>query len=290
MAIHSLWKPFCFGWCCLTGGDIAKLWPCYLLPEAGKKGIEEVFVAASTACYAELALAEAVERLADLSFGALEITIHAGSPQLTPEFVTAELEKSIAICAHTNRMDVIAYDVIIAAEGETYYQQFEAICQLAKATKVISVTVPSAELGTPFNEEIERLRRMVKMGVKAGINVSIRSQIGCLSENPDTVISLCDNVEGLGITLDPSHYICGPYDERSCEKLMKYVSHVRLRDSTEQDMQVRVGQGIIEYGRLVNQLSKVNYRRTLCVHITELPDIDHVGELRKMRLLLESLL
>ena len=71
---------------------------------------------------------------------------------------------------------------------------------------------------------------------------------------------------------------------------MKYVSHVRLRDSTEQDMQVRVGQGIIEYGRLVNQLSKVNYRRALCVHIDELPDLDHVGELRKMRLLLESLL
>ena len=187
-------------------------------------------------------------------------------------------------------MDVIAYDVIIGAEGETYYEQFEAICQLAKATKVISVAVPSAELGTPFNEEIERLRRLVSIGVESGINVSIRSQIGCLSENPDTVISLCDNVEGLGITLDPSHYICGPYDERSCEKLMKYVSHVHLRDSTEQELQVRVGQGIIEYGRLVNQLSKVDYRRALCVHIRELPDIDHVGELRKMRLLLESLL
>ena len=78
---------------------------------------------------------------------------------------------------------------------------------MAKATKVISVAVPSAELGTPFNEEIERLRRLVSIGVESGINVSIRSQIGCLSENPDTVISLCDNVEGLGITLDPSHYI-----------------------------------------------------------------------------------
>jgi len=256
----------------------------------GTKGINEVFVAASTACYAELALAEAIERIADLSFGALEITIHEGSPQLTPEFVASDLEKAIALCTQTNRMDVVAYDVIIGAEGETYYEQFEAICQLAKATKVISITVPSAELGTPFNEEIERLRRLVSIGVTSGINVSIRSQIGCLSENPDTVISLCDNVEGLGVTLDPSHYICGPYDERSCEKLMKYVSHVLLRDSTEQELQVRVGQGIVEYGRLVNQLSKIDYRRALCVHITELPDIDHVGELRKMRLLLESLL
>ena len=235
-------------------------------------------------------LDEAIDRLADLAFTALEITIHDGSPQLTPAFVVADLEKAISICAHTKRMDVISYDVIITAEGESYYEQFEAICHLAKATKVVSVTVHSAELGTPFNEEIERLRRLVKIGVKSGINVSIRSQIGCLSENPDTVISLCDNVEGLGVTLDPSHYICGPYDERSCEKLMKYVSHIRLRDSTEESMQVRVGQGIVEYGRLVNQLSKVGYRRALCVHMGELPEIDHVGELRKMRLLLESLL
>ena len=249
-----------------------------------------MFVAASTACYADLPLPEVIERLADLSFAALEITIHEGSPQLTPNFVTTELEKSIAICAHTNRMDVVAYDVMITASDETYYEQFAAICQLAKATKVISVTVASAELGTPFNEEIERLRRLVTLGIDCGIMVSIRSQIGCLSENPDTVISLCDNVEGLGITLDPSHYICGPYDERSCDKLMKYISHVRLRDSTGEDMQVRVGQGIVEYSRLVSQLSKVNYRRALCVHMKELPDIDHVGELRKMRLLLESLL
>ena len=249
-----------------------------------------MFVAVSTACYADLPLEEAVERLADLSFTALEVTIHEGSPQLTPALVASDLERAIAICTHTQRMDVISYDVMLESEGEEYYQQFEAICQLAKATKVVSVTVPSAELGTPFNEEIERLRRLVKIGVTAGIKISIRSQIGCLSENPDTVISLCDNVEGLGITLDPSHYICGPYDERSCEKLMKYVYHIRLRDSTEDSMQVRVGQGIVEYGRLVNQLTKVGYRRALCVHMSELPEIDHVGELRKMRLLLESLL
>ena len=108
MAILPPQKLFYFGWCCLTDRELGKLWPCYLFPGAGKKGIEEVFVAASTACYAEMALAEAVERLADLAFGALEITIHDGSPQLTPSFVTAELERAIAICARTNRMDVVA--------------------------------------------------------------------------------------------------------------------------------------------------------------------------------------
>jgi hypothetical protein len=53
-----------------------------------------------------------------------------------------------------------------------------------------------------------------------------------------------------------------------------------------------VGQGEIEYGRLVTQLSKFKYNRALSVHIVDLGDldIDHMAEMRKMRLLLESLL
>jgi hypothetical protein len=32
----------------------------------------------------------------------------------------------------------------------------------------------------------------------------------------------------------------------------------------------------------------VHYNRALCVHITEMEGDDHAGEMRKMRLLLES--
>jgi sugar phosphate isomerase/epimerase len=120
--------------------------------------------------------------------------------------------------------------------------------------------------------------------------VGIRSQVGRLSQDPDTVVVLCDNVKGLGLTLDPSHYICGPHAGRSIDKLMKYVFHVQLRDSKKDQMQVRVGQGEIEYGRLVQLLQKVHYTRALTVHITEMADVDHQVEMRKMRLLLESLL
>jgi sugar phosphate isomerase/epimerase len=71
---------------------------------------------------------------------------------------------------------------------------------------------------------------------------------------------------------------------------MKYVYHVHLRDSTKSQLQVRIGQGEIEYGRLIGQLRKVHYGRALSVHLQEIPDVDHTGEMRKMRLLLESLL
>ncbi|MEI7810767.1 MAG: hypothetical protein WCI41_04440, partial [bacterium] len=67
----------------------------------------------------------------------------------------------------------------------------------------------------------------------------------------------------LGITLDPSHYICGPLRNGNYEQVMKYVYHVRLRDTTKEHLQVRVGQGEVDYGRLVRELSMVRYNRAL---------------------------
>ncbi len=249
-----------------------------------------MIVAASTECFIELSLREALERLLDLEYSSVEIAIHEDAEQLKPSEVTADLERAVARCYDTLRLNVVAYSLQIGAEGQQYYNHFTACCKLAKATKVVTGTIPSAELGTPFNEDVERLRKLVGIASLEGVRVGMKSQVGRLSQDPDTVAVLCDNVKGLGLTLDPSHYICGPHAGRSIDKLMKYVYHVHLRDTRKDQMQVRVGQGEIEYGRLMSQLAKVDYNRSLSVNITEMPGVDHTAELRKMRLLLESLL
>jgi hypothetical protein len=53
---------------------------------------------------------------------------------------------------------------------------------------------------------------------------------------------------------------------------------------------VRVGQGVIDFGKLINHLRKIGYNRALVVDIPPLDGVDQLGEIRKMRLLLESLL
>lgn len=249
-----------------------------------------MFVAASTECFATYPLARALELLADLEYTSVEVAIHENGQHLKPSVVTSDLNAAIDTCRNTRRLDIVAYSVDITATGEEYYEQFTALCRLAKSTKVVTLTVPSSELGTPFNEEVERLRRLVDIATQDGVRVSIKSQIGRLSEDPDTVMVLCDNVEGLGLTLDPSHYVSGPHRNKNYEKLLKYVYHVQLRDSTKDKLQVRVGQGEVEYGRLIVNLRKLRYNRALSVSVAPMPDVDHMGELRKMRLLLESLL
>lgn len=249
-----------------------------------------MYVAASSDCFANLPLDATLSRLVDLEYSRVEIALRETGGQLKPSEVSADLDHAVQRCRETQRLTPVAYFVDITAEGDDYYRQFSACCKLAKATKVVTLSVPSAELGTPFNAEVERLRDLVKIASAEGCLVAVKTEVGRVTQDPDTAVVLCDNVKGLGITLDPSHYVCGPHGGASYEQIMKYVYHVQLRDTSKDKMQVRVGQGEIEYGKLVTQLTKHKYDRALCVHFSEMPDVDHNAEMRKMRLLLESLL
>ena len=146
-----------------------------------------MFVAASPDCFANLPLVDAVERLADLEYSTIVDSVHHDSCQITPMQVAEDMERAIRLCRDTHRLDLAGYSLHIKATGEEHYQQFEACCKLAKATKVVSIAVPSAELGTPFNEEVEHLRKLVSIATVAGVLVSIRTQVDRLSEDPGTV-------------------------------------------------------------------------------------------------------
>jgi sugar phosphate isomerase/epimerase len=247
-----------------------------------------VLVSASTECYADLPLTDALDRLVDLEYTSVEFALIEAGSQLRPSQVLADLDRAIKLCRDTHRLTPSAYTVDMP-ESADYYRRFEACCKLAKATKVVTIAVPAAELGTPFNAEIERLRELVKIAAVDGILVGLITETGKLTENPDTAIALCNNVKGLGITLDPSHYICGPH-RGGYDQLLKHVVHTHLRDTKKDKLQVRIGQGEVEYGKLITQLGMAGYQRALSVHMHALPDTDQDGEMRKIRLLLESLL
>jgi sugar phosphate isomerase/epimerase len=249
-----------------------------------------VFVAASTDCMPSNTLPEVVDWLADLEFTHVEISLREDGSPLAPSRLDADFEKAILWARGNHRLEVCSYDVHIDSTGDEYLRQFEAVCRLGKATKVVTLTVPSGELGTPFNQEVERLQELVQIADDQGVRVGMKQQIGRLSEDPDTVKVLCDNVKGLGLTMDPSHHLCGPHSHKGLDKILPFVFHVHLRDSKKNQLQVRVGQGEIEYGRIIQQLSTVGYEHALSIQIEPMVDCDQRSELRKLRLLLETLL
>jgi len=250
-----------------------------------------VFVAATTQCYPDLPLDQAIEKLAHLEFSHIEIMVDEDGQHLKPSTIKEDFQTAYDICMSTQRLIVSGLYLNIADEGEAYFDTFKKCCELAKAAKIVTLTVPSGEHGTPFNEEVERYKELVKIAERHGVRVAMRSKVGALSADPDTVSVICGHVKGLGLSLDPSHYMFGDAETTAYEKLYQYVHNVYLRDSTSDKLQVMVGQGVVDYGRIINQLRQVKYQRALCVDIqpTDDQDIDHDGELRKLRLLLESL-
>ncbi|MBT3891753.1 MAG: sugar phosphate isomerase/epimerase, partial [Planctomycetaceae bacterium] len=89
---------------------------------------------------------------------------------------------------------------------------------------------------------------------------------------------------------DPSVYVCGSEVGKDPEKLIKYIRHLYLRDSSPENYQVQVGQGKVDHAQLVHTLNKAKYRRVMSVDIVPQDGIEHSAEMRKMRFLLESLL
>ncbi|MEM6364536.1 MAG: TIM barrel protein [Planctomycetota bacterium] len=247
-----------------------------------------MFIAASTECCPGLELLDAIELLSDLEFTAVEIALHE-SGSVKPSEILQDLDRSIQLLRHTHRLDISGYSLEMASKGAQHYEDFAKICWLAKTTKVVTLTVPSAEQGTPFNEEVEHLQKLVEIGETEGVRVSVKSQLGCLSEDPDTMMVLCNNVDGLGITLDPSVYITGSANGKSLDNILKFVCNVHLRDTRPDAFQVSVGQGEIDYGKLETQLEREKYDRALTVHMTPMEGLDHRVELRKLRRLLETL-
>ena len=248
-----------------------------------------MFVCVSTECFPDLPLALAMERLAELEFTAVELDVHETGGHLQPAQVAADQEAAIAACSDLQRLRPVAVS-FAAPENPQLYDRFSACCRLAKALGVVTMVVESSELGTPFNGEIERLRKFVAIAAQLGLVVGVKTEAGRMTQDPETTASLCRNVPGLAVTLDPSHFIFGHKKPMSWESILKNVCHVHLRDTKVDAFQVRIGQGSVEYGKLVSQLERVGYKRALCAHMPPIAGVDQVAELRKMRLLLESLL
>jgi sugar phosphate isomerase/epimerase len=156
------------------------------------------------------------------------------------------------------------------------------------------ITIPAAAAGTDVAGEVRRLCTLARVAEQEGVVLTVETRMGTVTELPDAAVELCRRVPGLGLTLDPSHYIAGPNQARSFDVVYPYVRHVHLRDTgrAPNHFQVRVGQGEVEYGRIISQLARQQYDRVLTVEIQDIPDAPYSmeQEVRKLKYLLESLI
>ena len=125
------------------------------------------------------------------------------------------------------------------------------------------MTILASPKGTPFNTEIDRLRERNTICQHEGIRLSILTKSGTLTDDPHTAVELCQSVKGLGITLDPSYYVCRPGGVVDYDVVYPHVLHLHLRDTSLTELQVLGGLGEVDYNRIVAMLRQFGYQRSL---------------------------
>jgi sugar phosphate isomerase/epimerase len=256
-----------------------------------------VFVACNTLCFSREPLESALRHIAELEFDKIDLAIVEGSPHLKPSEVAENPEAALRRLRHGPSLTPAALgldfgDADLLQPGGR--RRFEAMCRLAKPLTVAVLTIPAAPLGTPFDDEVRRLSTLSGFAMREGLVLAVETHSETLTADPAAAVALCQAVPGLGLTLDPSHYIHGPHQGGNFDEVYPYVQNVHLRDTGKKpgEFQVRVGQGEIEYGRIVSQLERHGYDRSLTVSILDALDnpFDIEVEVRKLKLLLESLI
>lgn len=246
-------------------------------------------IAASTRCYSSDTLADCCTKLVDHGFRKVELCLAEADAVMSASEIHADAEQACARFNEATRLTAVAVDL----QDDVEIPTFEAIVSFARLMKLTQITVPSSSVGTPFNTEIDRLREMTRIANEGAVRVSIKTHSGCLTEDPHTAIELCQAVKGLGITLDPSHYICNTRGNVDYDIVFPYVYHCHFRDTLPEQMQVQTGLGQVDYSRAISMLRQNGFKSVISVDLlagSVDDEYDYPLEMRKLRMLLESLL
>jgi sugar phosphate isomerase/epimerase len=254
-----------------------------------------VYVACSTLCFSHYPLDDALRIIGELEFNKMDVALNENGIHLRPSEVVQDVNRSAQRLRVGPSMSTAAVSAdFCAVSEEDFHCRFRAVCHLARVSNVSLVTIGAAPAGTSFDAEVSRLSKLTRLAGREGIILSVATRIGTMTESPDTAVALCERVDGLGLTLDPSHYLAGPHQGRNFDQVYPFVRHVHLRDTGRgpNQFQVRIGQGQVEYGRIIAQLARHHYDRILTVDIHDIPDAPYAidQEVRKLKYLLESLI
>jgi sugar phosphate isomerase/epimerase len=241
--------------------------------------------------------AKAMRRMLDLEFDRVEYVFGGDSihEELRPARIADGKESALREIRNTSGSNPSSFDIRFDTDDPNVQkQQFEALCWLAKSMIVAVVSVEPTKAKVSFDHEVDRLKELMAIASKYGIVLTVTNHSEGVVTRPADAVALCRAVPELGLTLDPSHFIHGPYQSANFDEVYPYVRNVRLRDSGRKpgEFQVKVGQGEVEYARVISQLHRSGYKRGLVLGIEDREDnpFDTDAEVRKLKLVLESLL
>jgi sugar phosphate isomerase/epimerase len=247
-------------------------------------------VVVSTLGWSKAPLEDAYAAIAGLEFGQADLALHEGWAHLNPSAladggetaVRREAQRLKDLVARLEMKRTAACNVGLGtADAGEQARRLGAVCDLAAALEVPVLTLGAAPRGTPEADEVARLRALVAVAGARGVILTVETHTAQLTERPEAAVRLCQEVPGLGLTLDASHFYAGPNAGADFSAVYPFVRHVHLRDAGEDPahLQMPAGSGRVDFGALVRGLDAAGYAGKFAIeYIDTVPTVAGPGE------------
>ncbi len=124
---------------------------------------------------------------------------------------------------------------------------------------------------------VEELAWRVEQAARHNIVFGTEAHIGSIVPTPDDVLALLDDVPGLTLSLDCSHFTSEGFPDEQIEPLTKHASHFHVRGATNGRVQASFSNNTIDYRRMVAALKEAGSTGWLCLEYVWM-DWEHCNE------------
>lgn len=263
--------------------------------------------------FGPMPLEPALRIVKGLGFRIVDLGVCPGNPQIHP--VAAALEPDRCAGEAVNALDQLELqpdECFVMDFGEPINHPsdevrrrnrklFRGLLRFASLARCRSIMLlPGTvhrELGKErsFATAVRELREMARMSQDAGIQLNVEPCEPSIAQHPQCAADLCEQVAGLGLTLDYSHFIDPGYDQSSVEPLHRFAKHFHARQAAPGKRVEAADQGSIDFKRIISLLKQQNFHGVVAVEyvdceITRNCGVDVMKETARMRAELAALI
>lgn len=233
----------------------------------------------STACFYPEALENGFEKLLNCGFRFFEVFVNTFSelhhPYLDQLKIQAESRGAKILSLHPFTSGYESFLLFSAYERrfedsmEFYRQYFEAAAFLG--AEILVLHGQRKERAGDIPEEIyfERYHRLFELGKTYGVTLAQENVNAFCSENPEFLHRMRSYLhEDCAFVLDLKQAVRSNHDPfETCAQMGEQLVHIHLNDHKPGKDCLLPGQGITDYGRLMRQLKRQNYKGNLIIEV-----------------------
>lgn len=165
-----------------------------------------------------------------------------------------------ALAAH--RLKPVALNASAGASDPNHeFPRFRAICEFASELRVPVICYSAPIEAAGWERSLRRYERLLALAQERALTLAVEAHARTALERPDAAVRFCEALEGIALTLDPSHMWAGPNQGAPFDELYPFVRHTHWRDSgfSWGEVQQSVGEGSVDFARVVAGLREAGY-------------------------------